>query len=164
MAQMELAFLEWYRNIIRSESESKDLFTFLRRCIFSDVWVLVESPHWSPFLCEICWTFALHLFKVNTYNLPKQNQNPYLRFLPGTKFILPCTWNYFAPLPHRYLSSAKHVLHYNNCRLNVSETNAFQKTCLNTLHSAWNVSERVTASRMSRLDVDGSGSGSKKHR
>ena len=65
--------------------------------------------------------------------------------------------------------STEHALHYNNCRLNVSETNAFQKTCLNTLHSAWNFSERVSASRMSndrkrRLDVDGSGSGSKKHR
>ena len=30
--------------------------------------------------------------------------------------------------------STEHALHYNNCRLNVSETNAFHKTCLIRLH------------------------------
>ena len=65
--------------------------------------------------------------------------------------------------------STEHALHYNNCRLNVSETNAFHKTCLNTLHLDLNLAERVSAFEMSndrkrRLDVDGSGSGSKKHR
>ena len=30
--------------------------------------------------------------------------------------------------------STEHALHYNNCRLNVSETNAFHKTCLKRLH------------------------------
>ena len=30
--------------------------------------------------------------------------------------------------------STEHALHYNNCRLNVSETNAFHKTCLKRLY------------------------------
>ena len=111
---------------------------------------------------------------------PTQDRLPFVKSVVQHQFSVPPTHNTclacLGSRKRRQLElivqrccSTEHALHYNNCRLNVSETNAFQKTCLNTLHSAWNVSERESASRMSndrkrRLDVDGSGSGSKKHR
>ena len=70
---------------------------------------------------------------------------------------------------HQRSCSAEHALHYNNCRLNVSETNAVHKTCFkSTILRSKRFREgkafKMSNDRKRRLDVDGSGSGSKKHR